>query len=641
MKSTILRLLTAIVMFAGLATPVGLAQQSPRFHHYQLIDFGTFGGPLSNINESVDYVPAVNRQGQTVGYSANKFLQTATSNPTACFNIPNISLGFEYNNGSVNKLASLAGPRFCSDADSINDYGEVEGISEINAVDPVIGFNEVRAVVWSNGHIANLGTLGGNDSWSFGINDSGQVIGMSLNATPDPYSLYDFTIFGSTLGTQTRAFLWQKGSMQDLGTLGGPDAWAFFINQFGQIAGNSYTNSTPNASTGFPTLDPFLWSKGKMHDLGSLGGVVGFVGAVNNLGQVVGGSSIATDPGACFVGEFAFSNLDCHPFFWDGGKLIDLTTNSTGGAVPFDVNAINDAGEIVGGANFPQTFDAYLWFNGTATDLGHLNGDCFSEASALNRQGQVVGLSLSCDQSNQRAALWEDGSIVDLNSLIPAGSTLQLVSATTINAAGEIAGRGAPPGVSPSDVFSLGHAFLLIPCDENHPNIKGCDYSLTETEAQPTSSGASGTKVERAGAKPEIETPDRASLRKKRRPAITGFSPASGRVGSQVQVFGKDLKWIDYVSFAGLQATFSIDSTSQLTVTVPNIQGNEPIDVSSRYGSAASPTDFKWIPGPPGCFTFHHFGCSLNPSPGAETCCAGLVCSHISCGPLCGINLCT
>jgi probable HAF family extracellular repeat protein len=122
---------------------------------------------------------------------------------------------------------------------------------------------------------------------------------------------------------------------------------------------------------------------------------------------------------------------------WDDGKQIDLNTQTTGGN-PITANAINDAGEIVGGGAFSsRVFDAYVWRDGAATDVGTLSGDCFSEAIAINSGRQVVGNSVSCDGSKQRAFLWRNGSIVDLNTLIPPNSNLQLVATLAINDGGE------------------------------------------------------------------------------------------------------------------------------------------------------------------------------------------------------------
>jgi probable HAF family extracellular repeat protein len=362
----------------------------------------------------------------------------------------------------------------------MNAKGEIVGLSENGEVDPLLGFNQSRAVRWKDRQIEDLGSFGGNQNAAFAINDHGQITGNSQNTIPDP-----FCFLGETL----RGFLWEKGKMRDLGTLGtGNCVFPGFINERGQIAGDADTTSTPNPLTGIPTHDPFLWENGTMLDLGTLGGAAGFVsgtggsGGLNNRGQVIGVSSVASGPGACLTE----GDPNCHPFLWDKGKLIDLNTSTIGGN-PLDAIAINDAGEIAGAADFSSTggstSDAYLWRNGVATDLGTLGGDCFSGAFAINSHAQVVGVTYLCDGSFSRAFLWENGAIVDLNTLIPAGSPLQLVFPADVNDHGEIAGTGVPPGVPPNNFFTEGHGFLLIPCDEHHPGVEGCDYSTVEASA--------------------------------------------------------------------------------------------------------------------------------------------------------------
>jgi probable HAF family extracellular repeat protein len=371
MKSTKLMCIEAVAVLAVLAFPGALAAQDKRennnhhqHHHYRLIDIGTFGGPESYLPSPDNSVPALNSGGTTVGSSAITTSTSSTSNPFVCggleSQVPNVNHAFEWHKGALTDLGSLAGPDFCSLATSVNAQREIVGTSEIGVVDPVLGVNELHGVMWKNGQISDLGTLGGTISIAVGVNHSGQAIGGSLNATPDPYSIFDFQFVGLSNGTQTRAFLWEQGVMKDMGTLGGPDAFANWINERGWVAGESYTNDTPNQSTGFPTEDPFLFKNGKMKDLGSLGGVDGFAQRLNSSGQVIGGSSLARDPGACFVsGNQEFGNPNCHPFLWEPGKkMIDLNTKTKGGK-PVTVQAINDAGEIVGASVFPgKAFNA-------------------------------------------------------------------------------------------------------------------------------------------------------------------------------------------------------------------------------------------------------------------------------------------
>jgi probable HAF family extracellular repeat protein len=96
-----------------------------------------------------------------------------------------------------------------------------------------------------------------------------------------------------------------------------------------------------------------------------------------------------------------------------------------------------------------------------------------------------VGISTATyDYSTGRKAfLWENGSMIDLNALIPPGSGMQLSLAETINDRGEIAVNGTPSGCGLVEAF--GHAVLLIPCDENHQSVEGCDYNMVEAVLQP------------------------------------------------------------------------------------------------------------------------------------------------------------
>jgi probable HAF family extracellular repeat protein len=260
--------------------------------------------------------------------------------------------------------------------------------------------------------------------------------------------------------------------MKDLGTLGGPSAGLLEfegnveMNESGHIVGCSDTSKI-NPATGIPVVEPFLWEPDTMISLGSFGGTAGCPTSINNRDQVVGFSSLAGDG-------------SIHPFLWERGRpLVDLGTLGGPNGIAF---SINEPGEILGNAavaspqtceNSPTLLHAFLWRQGVMTDLGTLPGTDCSDGAAINSRSQVVGASLTPDFSVVDAFLWENGSMADLNSLVSAPSALHLFMGALINDRGEIAARGSVPN---GDM----HAVLLIPCDENHPNIEGCDYSPME-----------------------------------------------------------------------------------------------------------------------------------------------------------------
>jgi probable HAF family extracellular repeat protein len=359
---------------------------------------------------------------------------------------------FLWNHGILTDLGALPGHHGnnSSFANAINNEGVIAGMSENGDVDPDTGYPEVHAVIWNNGKIRDLGTLGGTQSSALDLNDLGQVVGWALNTTEDPFSAaFEQLWFEGVwpVTTQFRAFVWENGAKHNLGTLGGPDAMAYAINERGQIMGYSYTNDTPNPATGIPTVDPFLWEGGKMIDLGTLGGTIGYPVWLNDNGQVVGDSNLAGD-------EYS------HGFLWDQGVLRDLLPPKNGGNYSW-TNWINELGDVVGGATLSgdELNDAMLWRFGKPIDLGTIGQDVCSEAAGMNDFGQVVGLSNECasDQSDMRAFLWQQGSpMVDLNVLVENPTDLHLYWGAYINDSGEILAQGI---LSTGDI----HTALLVP----------------------------------------------------------------------------------------------------------------------------------------------------------------------------------
>jgi probable HAF family extracellular repeat protein len=474
MKSRRFTHIIAVISF-GLAASVGVPAQDNaaqnhkgKHHHYKLIDIGTFGGPNSTAAFGGPPSKTLNSHGTVVGEA-----DTSTPDPY-CIVDCWINHAFQLRHGVLTDLGTLPGVN-SSFAFGINSRAWVAGFSQNGVIDPLTDFPETDAVLWKNSEMINLGTLGGNSSGANSVNNRGQVAGAALNAIPDPFSngfpassIFDsFPFYLSTNATQSHAFLWQDGTMRDLGTLGGPDSVAWFVNERGQVGGQSYINFIPNETTGVPTVDPFLVDEdGKMVDVGSLGGTSSFLTGLNNRGQMAGTMTLA--------GDVAF-----HPFLWGGGVLTDL---GTFGGDCGDANALNDAGEVIGWAcdNQGAVF-AFIWKNSALINMGTVDGDPCSVSDGINSRGQVVGESSpSCfGAPAQEAFLWENGGpSVDLNTLISPNSGLELAGGFSINDRGEINGAGVLPNGDQ-------HAFQLIPCDEHHPGVQDCDYSLVDAAAEP------------------------------------------------------------------------------------------------------------------------------------------------------------
>jgi hypothetical protein len=336
-----------------------------------------------------------------------------------------------------------------------------------------------HAVIYFDQHIIDIGKpgLGGANSIAFGNNPWGEVVGGANIANVDPKK-EDFCAFQSlgiaTATASCRPFLWWDGQMTALPTLDnnhGNNGIATAINDFGEVVGAA-ENTTPGCPTQNPTAylyqyyqyKPVLWRDHAIEELATVGGdPVGFAAAINNKGQAVG--TTGTCAGSNLLADFFISPL--HAVLWEkDGTPVDL--GSLGGNEKSEMgNAakdLNSRGHVVGFSSLSDnvTFNAFLWTRetGKMKALVPIKGIANSIAIALNDSDEVVGSSISSTFSTMTATIWKHGVPVDLNTLIPAKSSLYLIFGCSINSRGQIL------GLATNLAGTVYHAYELIPVGE-------------------------------------------------------------------------------------------------------------------------------------------------------------------------------
>ena len=288
-------------------------------------DLGTLGGPTSagfGLNES----------GWVVGESG--ISNGAGTHP------------FLFTGASLTDLGTLGGT--IGTAAAVNDLGDVVGSASF------VGDLQYHAFLYrTNGALLDLGALGVGNSSATDINNQGQVTGWSTGAN------------GLTV-----AFRWQNGIMTGF-TLGG-SAFAYAINEVGQVVGESFNTNKENHA--------FLYSGGTVIDLGTLGGTYSVAYAISQAGQVIGDSTTAGD-------------ADTHGFIYSGGVMTNLGTL---GGTYSSAHAINHLGQVVGESDdVGGNTLAFLWHNGVMVNLNERlpvnSGWILQSAWFINDAGQVVG----------------------------------------------------------------------------------------------------------------------------------------------------------------------------------------------------------------------------------------------------------
>jgi probable HAF family extracellular repeat protein len=289
-------------------------------------DLGTLGGAFSWAN-------AVNNRGQVVGRSAVQ---------------GGLQHAFLWQDGVMTDLGTLPGGNY-SEAYAINNRGQVVGWGTINE-STCTGFDGCwHGILWENGTMTDLGTLGaGFLSYAYNINDAGTIVGISTRAD------YPFD--------EWHAVTWTDGVIADRGTVpGASQTLAFGINNRGDIVGSSVESQSSTV--------PLLWSRGRIERLPTLPGATYTEPyKINNRGDAVG---VGND----------------HAVLWSGGTITDL--GLLPGAVWTFGRDINNAGVVVGDSFIPSSGNrAFVWADGV---IGALPGGVESFAQGVNARGDIAG----------------------------------------------------------------------------------------------------------------------------------------------------------------------------------------------------------------------------------------------------------
>jgi probable HAF family extracellular repeat protein len=340
-----------------------------------------------------------------------------------------------------------------------------------------------------------IGALGGPNSVSYGANERGQAVGLAQTSTADPNG-EDFCGFKTlglpSKGTTCLPFLWQYAVTLPLPTLGGSNGAANQINRHGTVVGYA-ENTTKDPSCPAPQklqFKPVIWENGEIQALPTAAkDLEGVALAINDNGQVVGASGSC----AAFSPNSLLSLQPLHALLWETGTLTDLgSLGGTGQGNGILAYNINNQGQVVGFSDLRgnANFHAFLWTKATGMqDLGTLPGDVNSFAIGINDAGDVTGSSLDAN-FNLRAYLWHNGTMTDLNTLVPANSPLHLLLACSINSSGQIVGLA----VTSSGVL---HGYLATPsaAPTNAANATVTPLSLTTSQSSVVLDGSGSTSV--------------------------------------------------------------------------------------------------------------------------------------------------
>jgi probable HAF family extracellular repeat protein len=262
-----------------------------------------------------------------------------------------------------------------------------------------------------DGTYVHLGSLRGDTTIAFRVNDARDVVGISR------------------IGDISHAFRWRDGVMTDLGVINGDSSQPVDLNERGQVLVESMID-VPE-----PRTHPFIWDNGRVTDLNPDGALHSNSSGMNERSTVA------------LTAVFEYGTPGS-AFLWRDGEYMRIALSNDEIVSGL---ALNDRDEVAGlafstNSDGTQRVTGFLWREGRVTIVDPpAEHDRIDALFLINLHGQIAGDTRSADGSSApHAFTWKDGRSLSLDS--------EPSHAIAMNNRGQIAGV---VGVSPNQKARL------------------------------------------------------------------------------------------------------------------------------------------------------------------------------------------
>jgi hypothetical protein len=476
---------------------------------------------------------------------------------------------------------------------------------------------------------ANWGRVGGFDGFSYGASGASDAsitnytqhstdpIGNPLSGSPNPYKgvgnsadgsvmAYSvFVVFGTHTGGYTNGTVGQEVIQMQNATQASLSATIGAVATNGPAGvGNAASRTIPYTPAGYnPTYS--TWEIAAKTNTVNATLAPAANAPLDHPIFVINGYTSSQLPASIAVGtRLTNASVDYFATLDTAGQRLWISVNR------MVSNSLNLVVNASAGTTPAPVISSFSPTNGAAGTSVVITGQNLTNASAVAFNG-VAATQFTVNSATQITATVPAGATTGLISVTTPGGTAQSAASFTVPAAPVISSfspTGGPVGTS------------VVITGQNLTNASAVAFNGVAAVTFTVNSATQITATVPAGATTgliSVTTPGGTAASATvftvaAAPVISSFSPTNGAAGTSVVITGQNLTNASSVAFNGVAASFTVNSATQITATVPAGATTGLISVTTPGGTAHSAAAFTVPAAPASLAIYTNSGSLLN-----------------------------